>query len=79
MDSAEREGNAAVASARSSEKSDARRRNAAARGQRSEDNAAVLGEVSNGKEEYVERVLLAAEREVDDAAWCRGGGGVFLW
>ena len=45
---------------------------------RREGNAAVVGEVSNGKEECVERVLLAAEREVDAAAWCRGGG-VFLW
>ena len=42
---------------------------------RREDNAAVVGGVSNGKEECVERVLLAAEREVDAAAWCRGGGG----
>ena len=42
---------------------------------RREDNAAVVGEVSNGKEECAERVLLAAEREVDAAAWCRGGGG----
>ena len=39
-----------------------------------EDNAAVVGEVSNGKEECVERALLAAEREVSAAAWCRGGG-----
>ena len=48
MDSVERGGNAAVAGAGSSEKSDARRRNVAVCGQCGEDNAAVVGEVSNG-------------------------------
>ena len=42
---------------------------------RTEDNVAVVVQVSNGKEECVGGVLLVAEREVDAAACCRGGGG----
>ena len=74
----ERASNAAVAGAGSSERERrATERRVVVWTARREDNAAVDGEVSNGKE-CVERVLLAAEREVDAAAWCGGGGGEFV-
>lgn len=60
-------------------KEDARRRKTSLSvgGAGGKGNAAVAGAVRNGKE-GVERVLLAAEREMDTVARCGGGGGDFV-